>query len=286
MTLSHFKIKIAETLYLASQSKPVYLSLAAFLFFGIFFTDWISHHYVSLALFYLMPILIMTWWLGKKAGIVVSLVSILSSLAMSFKFGHHYDNDFYQYLAFTEVYVFYLSLVWLMAFLKSSLDKEVNMARTDALTELMNRRAFFEQAEMEIDRSRRFERPFILAYIDLDNFKWVNDNLGHKTGDLVLKKTAQVMRKVLRKTDLIGRLGGDEFIILLPELNENTGQFVVGKLQESLLTAMKEKKWPITFSIGMTAVNPPIPDVTAVVAKADSIMYKAKNGGKNRIVVG
>lgn len=136
---------------------------------------------------------------------------------------------------------------------------------------------------MEIERSQRYGHPITLVYIDLDNFKMVNDQWGHRTGDQVLMVTVECIIKELRKTDIVARLGGDEFAILLPETDAEASRIVTSKLQRSLLDEMLQNQWPVTFSIGVVTFMD-IPDSDdKVIQIADELMYTVKNDGKNGI---
>lgn len=163
------------------------------------------------------------------------------------------------------------------------LEAEKKLARCDALTGLANRRAFYERAEQERKRSARYQRPLSLAYVDLDNFKHVNDTHGHETGDQVLTTVAAVLGKNLRSEDLAARLGGDEFAVLLPESGDAAAAFVIHKLHRLLTAAMQEKQFPVTFSVGLVTYDPVPQSTEHMVQKADELMYEVKRQGKNAI---
>jgi diguanylate cyclase (GGDEF)-like protein len=152
------------------------------------------------------------------------------------------------------------------------LQREKELARTDMLTGLANRRAFHETLQMERARAARYTRPITLAYVDLDNFKRINDTLGHATGDDLLACAADSLRRKLRVSDVVGRLGGDEFAVLLPETNAKSAEILLQKLHEILTLAMVSKSWPVTFSIGAAAFldNPPPAD--EMIRIADELM--------------
>lgn len=169
------------------------------------------------------------------------------------------------------------------AALKDALEREKDEARLDFLTKIANRRAFYEVGLREITRARRYNRPLTLLYIDLDNFKQVNDAFGHETGDELLVEVAATIRCNVRATDLVARLGGDEFALLLTETNREAGLVVTNKLRETLLRAMQERNWPVTFSIGMVSFTVPPASVEEMVKQADEVMYSVKQRGKNSI---
>jgi diguanylate cyclase (GGDEF)-like protein len=167
--------------------------------------------------------------------------------------------------------------------LKVALDKEKTLSRTDSLTKILNRRAFTESAETEIYRARRYKHPFTIVFMDLDNFKAVNDTFGHSAGDKLLDLVAQTIKNNMRSSDLIGRLGGDEFSILMPETGFESADISMRRLQLKLLDIMQRNGWPVTFSIGMVTYTTPPDSIEDIIRKADSVMYSVKNNGKNMI---
>jgi diguanylate cyclase (GGDEF)-like protein/PAS domain S-box-containing protein len=169
--------------------------------------------------------------------------------------------------------------------LNQALERERELARTDVLTRLSNRRAFYEAAENERQRSLRHGHPLTLAYVDVDNFKKVNDTLGHATGDELLVTVADGLRQHLRASDTVGRLGGDEFAILLPETTAQGAESVVRKLSEVLLQEMKSRHWPVSFSIGVATFLHNPPSLDEMIRSADELMYTVKRDGKNKIAV-
>jgi len=166
---------------------------------------------------------------------------------------------------------------------ESALEMEKTLSRSDPLTGLANRRAFYETTEAERKRAGRYGRPLSLAYIDLDNFKQVNDQSGHDTGDRVLIRVADIMRKNIRAEAVAARLGGDEFALLLPEAGHAAASVVIQKMHRSLTAAMEENNWPVTFSVGMVTYDKPPESANEMVQAADELMYTVKHEGKNRI---
>ena len=167
--------------------------------------------------------------------------------------------------------------------LRDALEREKNSARVDFLTGILNRRGFYEIAATEAQRARRYRRPLTLMYVDLDNFKAVNDSLGHEVGDELLVKVAATIHSAVRATDIVARLGGDEFTVLLPEADQEAGMTVVRKVQKQLLEAMQQEKWPVTFSIGLTSYRSAPESVEEMIRQADAVMYSVKQKGKNSV---
>jgi diguanylate cyclase (GGDEF)-like protein len=157
------------------------------------------------------------------------------------------------------------------------------MARTDYLTRVANSRYFAEIASHEIKRAGRYLHPFTVAYLDIDDFKSVNDRWGHSTGDQLLALVADTIRGNIRATDSIARLGGDEFVFLLPETGYDAASVVIQKVHQSLQAVMGGKGWPVTFSIGVVTFRTPPDSVDGMIRAADAFMYSVKHSGKNRI---
>jgi len=170
---------------------------------------------------------------------------------------------------------------------KQAEEKLRIMATTDELTGLWNRRYFMEAAEQELKRSWRYGHPFSLITLDIDHFKSINDRFGHGGGDMVLRKLAEIMKEVLRQTDIPGRLGGEEFSALLPNTHLEEGVLVAERLREKIQrtpTEYKGDKIYITVSIGLTGYHKDISSVDELLKKADDALYEAKAGGRNCVV--
>jgi len=160
------------------------------------------------------------------------------------------------------------------------------LAMSDPLTGLLNRRAFRAEFDKETSKINRYERPFVLAMIDIDFFKAVNDKWGHDTGDKVLIAIASELTHTARETDITARFGGEEFVVLLPETEPDTGHKVLERMRaniEALEINMGDTVLKITASFGMTHCNKP-EDLNDVVKRADESLYQAKESGRNRLV--
>ncbi len=173
--------------------------------------------------------------------------------------------------------------------LRQCRDQLERIASTDALTGLLLRRSFLERFQAEVGRAQRENSPLSIAILDLDHFKRVNDTYGHPVGDLVLKVFAQTLRDQLRGSDIAGRWGGEEFVVLLPDTPVDAA---VGVLERVRL-AIAEKTFPapadnlrVTMSAGVVLFNGSITDPEAIVGMADTALYTAKESGRNCICVG
>jgi diguanylate cyclase (GGDEF)-like protein len=166
---------------------------------------------------------------------------------------------------------------------KNTLTHEKEISRIDFLTGIRNRRHFIELVNMEINRARRYEHPFTVVCLDLDNFKAVNDCFGHTTGDILLRLVAHTIRENIGVTDTVARLGGDEFGILMPETGRNVAEVIIQRVQKINLDSMRKHGWPVTLSIGVVIFTSPPSTVDEVLRISDRLMYTAKEGGKNSI---
>ena len=173
-----------------------------------------------------------------------------------------------------------------VAKLQQELDRASAQARHDPLTGTLNRKGLDEAMEREVARARRLGNPLCLALLDIDNFKNINDRLGHTVGDAALVHLAQVTREVMRPQDLLARYGGEEFVLLLPDTNVDSGVAAMTRLQRELTTRFflqGSEKILITFSAGVAQLHDSETSVDAI-KRADQSMYLAKRSGKNRVM--
>lgn len=166
----------------------------------------------------------------------------------------------------------------------------LNLARIDDLTGLLNRRAFMERLQNEFERVYRKQQDMSLVILDLDHFKNVNDSFGHQAGDLVLQETARCLTTACRSYDLIGRYGGEEYIMCLPETNTQQAVLATERIRAAIaskktLIPEKMKYVSVTASFGVSTLNRNRPEsLDALINRADSALYRAKENGRNRIV--
>ncbi len=255
--------------------------IALVAFIGI--VDYLTGYQVSFAIFYLVPIIWVTWYSNKWIGSLVALISTVVWFEADILAEHFYTHPIIPYWnAFMRLGMF-LVVVLILAKLRGSLEHERTLAHIDHLTKTANSRSFFNAVSTERERAGRYGHFFTLAYIDLDNFKSVNDTHGHNTGDELLREVAGQMNREVRQTDLVGRLGGDEFAILLPETDMAAAANVLDRMHKSLLRVMRENNWPVTFSIGSMTFHQIPHSVDEIITRADDLMYEVKKSGKNAI---
>jgi diguanylate cyclase (GGDEF)-like protein len=169
--------------------------------------------------------------------------------------------------------------------LQAARDRLARLVSTDVLTDLFTRRWWFELATTELSRCRRYDRPFSLMVIDLDLFKRVNDTFGHDAGDKLLRGFADMLRAECRQSDIIGRLGGEEFALLVPETPLAAAQHIAGRILEACrglsVSAPGGEVVRCTCSIGLSELLPDDEDLEEVLRRADAALYDAKRSGRN-----
>ena len=241
---------------------------------------------VSVTLFYLLPIALLAWYLGWRWGVGGSILSTLVWLAANVIGGLRFSQPgIYVWNSLMRLGTFVV-VAYLFVQLRRVLQQEQQLARTDYVTGALNSRAFYEILQAEIARANRYQHPLTLAYLDLDDFKSVNDQLGHSAGDAVLRALATTVRGVLRASDQLARMGGDEFVLLLPETGSPEARAALEKVQRAVLEAMQAHDWPVTLSLGALVCRGPLPGADDLLRAADDLMYSVKRAGKNNLQFG
>ncbi len=264
----------------------LWLILGSLLVIFVGILDLVTGSEVSFSLFYLAPIALVSWFCGRRWGIIISFLSAGIWFWAELLTDPTYSNEIIRFWNTGIRLGFFLVVTLLISRLKLALQTEQELAQIDGLTGVANARHFHALVENELVRSRRFNRANSIVYIDLDNFKYVNDHFGHDIGDQVIQLAAFTMVQSIRNIDSIGRLGGDEFAIIFPETNQENARIAVTRIQQNLLTAMKNHQWPVTFSIGVLTCEDSECSVNQIFKDADNLMYLAKREGKNTIRYG
>jgi diguanylate cyclase (GGDEF)-like protein len=273
--------RLADVLEHGNRHFWAVVGVASVILLGIL--DYLTGDEFAFSQFYLLPIILVTWAADIRVGFFLSLISSLTLMSAEILGGQLYSDPI-MYVVNTFVRVsFYFIYAYLIENLKISRKKVQWAARTDFVTGVFNRRYFQELLGMEIDRAQRYPHPIAVVYMDMDNFKTMNDLFGHKVGDDVLRCIADELKSQLRKTDVIARLGGDEFALLLPSARLAEAEIVLSKVRHHLLETMRVRNWPVTFSIGVVVcVSPPL-SAEQIIDKADETMYQVKNSTKNDV---
>jgi diguanylate cyclase (GGDEF)-like protein len=263
------------------------------------FLDYVSGPWMSFVLLYVAPVLAASWWLGRGPALVAATAASICWFAAEV-WGHPGEPIHVVVWNAVSQLVMLLAIAGMTVRIRGDqqrlrtinrrladlLGDAERLARTDALTGLANARAFTERLRQEVARAHREPTPLCLAYIDIDNFKRVNDAHGHAAGDELLRVTAQAIRETVRASDVAARLGGDEFAVLFvgmrAEAAEATAHRLLARLERitELYPGLS-----LGASIGM-AMYPSVPEsAEEMIRAADAAMYEAKRRGKRRVVL-
>jgi diguanylate cyclase (GGDEF)-like protein len=242
---------------------------------------------LNFTLLYLAPIAFGAWLGSTYWGFGLSaLASIASNCADLYaRQGSPLPAGVLAWNLMVQLGVF-LALVLLITGLRDRLEVEQQMARTDSLTGLPNRRSFAEAVTLELERARRSGRPLSFAYLDCDGFKFVNDALGHREGDALLVVVAQTLRASTRAIDALARLGGDEFGLLMQETDSNAAVALLTRVRANLLSAVERHGWHVGFSIGLATFVEAPSQFDDLLARGDELMYEAKRTARGSIRAG
>jgi diguanylate cyclase (GGDEF)-like protein len=235
-----------------------------------------------LGILYIVPVLLVTWTDGVIWGIVFGIASI--TLRETIAWSQMPTTALAWRIANGAAYVAVVAVA--MAGLQRLRRSQAQLAQLviqDQLTNVLNARAFADRLTEELDRNRRYPRPLALLYMDLDNFKIINDTHGHQTGDAVLRLVADAMRSSVRHSDIVGRLGGDEFAVLMPETDAPLADAAAKRLVANLRDVFKGTP-NVTASLGVVSCTATDASTDDLLRRADQAMYDAKKQGKDRVV--
>jgi diguanylate cyclase (GGDEF)-like protein len=269
--------------FLEKRSKPFWGAVGFVLVVILGIVDYETGFELSVTLFYLIPIFLVSWFADANLGLVISAISVITWFLTDYANGLFYSNSMI-YVWNTLIRLgFFMISSRLLTELRKVLRANQESARVDYVTGAKSVRYFYELAQIEISRFQRYKHPLTLVYIDLDDFKAVNDRLGHTTGDKVLRAVAESVQRQIRPADIIARLGGDEFALLMPETGEEEARLAIARIHSSLVYEMLKNGWMVTFSVGVVTFNQLPKSVDEMVKLADSVMYSVKTGTKNGV---
>jgi diguanylate cyclase (GGDEF)-like protein len=263
-----------------------YLSIAiliGMLLVGI--VDYLSGTEIRVFPLYFLPLLPAAWVFGRTGAVGASLVATVVWAASLYLAGRHYSHGYIWIVNMVTQGTTFLVVSLLIAWLHESLQHERVLSSTDTLTGLANRRSFYEQAGGALALCHRNSNPVSLAYIDLDNFKQVNDAYGHGSGDTVLCTVGEILSACLRASDVSGRVGGDEFVVMLPDTNAEHARTVLEKIRIRLAQTPELQASSMTVSIGAVCYAKAPADISVMIKAADELMYSVKSSGKNGLQI-
>lgn len=257
------------------------LAVCGVLIVGV--VDFLTGYQVSMSLFYLGPVALATWYVGRGSGIGIAVLSCITWYITELASGTQYFHPAILIWNALVRFGFFLITSMLLTALRNTLLGQQQLARTDVLTELYSRRAFDDRLRHDLALAQRRKSALTLAYVDLDNFKALNDTLGHTEGDRVLRAIGQVLNDSVRKVDTAARIGGDEFALVLPDTDSDSAQQVVTKLRDELQKTLAASGWSITCSIGVITLLEPVMSPEDAVEAADKLMYEVKRTRKGAV---
>lgn len=229
---------------------------------------------------YLPAVAIAAWVCGRKVGLQLASFAFVLDLLV------HVTQPSHARLDITLIDIFLQGVVLVLlseasSWTRTLLRFEQENARNDTLTGVGNARGFEDIADMELERMRRYKHELTVVYLDVDNFKKINDTYGHSKGDEVLRLIGATLRNTVRAVDYVARMGGDEFVVLLPESDSLSAKGFINRLKDAL---QKATNGEVTVSIGAVTFGKPPDKIDTLLGPADAMMYAAKKSGKNTIV--
>jgi len=274
---------ITQNRILTGLSKWKILAISSSLIGVIGTIDCLTGYQISVSVFYLMPVAIASWYAGRREGMFIATLACSSWFAADIIAEHPYENLAVPIWNALVRLAFFTFNAFLVAALRVSLLRQYGLARTDSLTGAFTRRAFEERLEHDLELARRKKSPLTVAFVDLDDFKAINDTRGHMAGDQALCLTVQVLQNTTRRTDTVARLGGDEFALVFPDTERQGAVEIATKIMHKLREALRSLAPELTCSIGVITFEAIPLELNEAVRSADALMYQAKREGKNRV---
>jgi diguanylate cyclase (GGDEF)-like protein len=242
--------------------------------------DYVSAPTLLLNFFYLLPVMLIAWATASTAyGLIAAFATFLVGPLEEYLTGFRHTSLLVAvWNAGLHLAIFCVVLV-LLGKVRQLVNRLREQAANDELTGLANLRTFRDVATREIERSRRYEHELSLAFLDIDDFKAVNDRLGHAAGDRVLVTFASIARAAARTVDTVARIGGDEFVILMPETGAAAALPLAERLRAACPLATGSGQASVTCSVGLATFECPPGDMDDLLKRGDTLMYEAKAAG-------
>lgn len=252
---------------------------------GLIYADILTGYSTKFASIYIVLVALVAWMTHKEASIKILILIIITRFLILWyetkvpDFNHSYDyiNLLISTLAIILIYIIVLSL-------KEFVAEVTSNAQNDSLTSLFSRKYINDVMPIILGEMRRHGRLMSIMFLDCDNFKGMNDNFGHAAGDKVLRIIAESILDTIRVGDIPVRLGGDEFIVFFFETSGLQLKAVIDRCVSKLDEEMKNRGWPVTFSVGVVEFHILPENIDDAIAYVDHVMYRAKREGKNRVI--
>lgn len=274
-----------ESLLEKGKKHYVIKVVGGFLLTGVIgFLDYITGSTVSFEAFYLIPVGLVTLYLGKWPGILVAFLSAISILLGDLSL-HFSSLNLIIAWNFIENLLVFSAFTVVLTFFNIQAEKQGALMREDSLTGIGNRRMFMEMAEQEMNRLRRYKRPFTVAFVSVMNLGEVNKQLGNDEGDFLLIYVAKTIKNTIRTSDAAARLGNNEFAILFPETGAEASAPLIGKIGKMLgeISANQKNSYDIVFNAGcVTFIDSPA-TVNDIFVKMTEVMIGQKKKEKNSV---
>jgi diguanylate cyclase (GGDEF)-like protein len=249
------------------------------------FLDVVTGPDVSINVGYLIPVFVAAAG-GRRASLAIAVLGALTWTGIEWKtHAREFSTDVIPIWNMAARFAVLYMVATLVTTLTGKLARERGLSRTDPLTGLPNARAFDETTALEIARMRANGGMLTAAYVDVDDFKAVNDTYGHAGGDEVLILAGRIMTGALRSTDVVARLGGDEFALLIPGSGLEDARLRLQAVHDALVAATGAHRQAVGFSIGAVTFTSPPASRDELLARADAVMYEVKQNGKNTVRV-
>ncbi|HTQ39210.1 MAG TPA: GGDEF domain-containing protein [Pirellulales bacterium] len=245
--------------------------------------DYFSGERYTVYVLYFPIVALGCWLLGMRAAVVLSFFASILWIADDVLSPPEPMPYLAKYWQAGMRFIVFVAFAYMLTRLRTALARERFLSRYDELTGLANRASLFESGQRDVARCRRAGRSLTAVFIDLDEFKRVNDTYGHAEGDKVLQVVAETIRQTTRESDISARIGGDEFVVISPDMTFDDAERYISRLQEELKRSMRDHVWPVTFSIGVATFLSPPPMLDDIVKIADDLMYVVKRRAKNAV---
>lgn len=245
--------------------------------------DYLTGYEVAMSLFYLGPVAVAAWYGRRWTGIAIAVLSCISWYIADLAAGNQYSHPAIPFWNALVRFGIFLIIGLLLVVLRKNLRIQQHLARTDALTGLYGRRAFEDRLKHDLALGQRRKSALTIAYLDLDDFKTVNDTRGHVGGDRLLRLIGRVLQGSVRGTDTPARVGGDEFALLMPDTDNRGAQQMISKLTREIHEALAASDCRATCSIGVVTFLDSATSPERALAAADELMYQVKHKGKGAV---
>lgn len=270
--------------YLERRSRPALLTIACVTSILLAFVDYLMGVEIHFLLLYLVPIFIGSWFISKEAGIVLAIFTSFIWLVVDTLGGRSYSSVWIAYWNLLMRTAAFTLFAMTQAQLRAKLLELSHLASRDFLTGLPNGHAFYQLTAKEMDRAFGVE-PMTLVCIDITGFKWINHRFGYPAGDHMMCAIAHTIRQHVPRPDLVGRMGGTNFAVLLPNVGSDVAHLILQRVQNALDEERRKYAHPLTFFISAIACTKAPRTVAELLQEADAQMTRIKNGKKDSLQI-